>query len=426
MQKIQKIRDEANYCLNCKVKPCSKKGCPLSNNIPEFIQQIKKENYEKAYEILSETTVLPGVCGKICPHFKQCQGSCIRGIKGEPVSIGKLESFVFEQAMEKGVTLKKCWEKQINQNKKENEQKRVAVIGGGPSGLTASAFLAKSGIKVTIYEKYSYLGGLLIYGIPEFRLPKQEVKKTINNILELGIEVKYNQELGKNLNLEDLKEEYDAILLGFGANVSCKMGVEGEKLQGVFGGNELLEYNRHPNYKGMYVAVIGGGNVAMDCARTIKRLGAKEVTVIYRRAREQMPAENKEIKDAMDEGIKFLFQNNIVKIIGNDKVKELELIETKLIQKDSETRLVPVNIENSNYKISMDYIVMALGSEPATFVQKLGLKLDKWGNIKIDENYQTSDSKIYACGDLAGIRKTVAWAAYSGKEAANKIIEKIK
>ena len=323
MQEIQKIRDEANYCLNCKVKPCSKKGCPLSNNIPEFIQQIKKENYEKAYEILSETTVLPGVCGKICPHFKQCQGSCIRGIKGEPVSIGKLESFVFEQAMEKGVTLKKCWEKQINQNKKENEQKRVAVIGGGPSGLTASAFLAKSGIKVTIYEKYSYLGGLLIYGIPEFRLPKQEVKKTINNILELGIEVKYNQELGKNLNLEDLKEEYDAILLGFGANVSCKMGVEGEKLQGVFGGNELLEYNRHPNYKGMYVAVIGGGNVAMDCARTIKRLGAKEVTVIYRRAREQMPAENKEIKDAMDEGIKFLFQNNIVKIIGNDKVKEL-------------------------------------------------------------------------------------------------------
>ena len=171
MQKIQKIRDEANYCLNCKVKPCSKKGCPLSNNIPEFIQQIKKENYEKAYEILSETTVLPGVCGKICPHFKQCQGSCIRGIKGEPVSIGKLESFVFEQAMEKGVTLKKWWEKQINQNKKENEQKRVAVIGGGPSGLTASAFLAKSGIKVTIYEKYSYLGGLLIYGIPEFRLP---------------------------------------------------------------------------------------------------------------------------------------------------------------------------------------------------------------------------------------------------------------
>ena len=299
MQEIQKIRDEANYCLNCKVKPCSKKGCPLSNNIPEFIQQIKKENYEKAYEILSETTVLPGVCGKTCPHFKQCQGSCIRGIKGEPVSIGKLESFVFEQAMEKGVTLKKCWEKQINQNKKENEQKRVAVIGGGPSGLTASAFLAKSGIKVTIFEKYSYLGGLLIYGIPEFRLPKQEVKKTINNILELGIEVKYNQELGKNLNLEDLKEEYDAILLGFGANVSCKMGVEGEKLQGVFGGNELLEYNRHPNYKGMNVAVIGGGNVAMDCARTIKRLGAKEVTVIYRRAREQMPAEDKEIKDCL-------------------------------------------------------------------------------------------------------------------------------
>lgn len=425
MQKIQKIRDEANYCLNCKVKPCSKKGCPLSNNIPEFIQQIKKENYEKAYEILSETTVLPGVCGKICPHFKQCQGSCIRGIKGEPVSIGKLESFVFEQAMEKGVTLKKCWEKQINQNKKENEQKRVAVIGGGPSGLTASAFLAKSGIKVTIYEKYSYLGGLLIYGIPEFRLPKQEVKKTINNILELGIEVKYNQELGKNITIGELEKEYDAIFLSFGANVSSKMNVEGEELQGVYGGNELLEYNLHPDYTNKTVIVVGGGNVAMDCARTVKKLGAKSVKVVYRRAREQMPAEEKEISDAINEKIEFLFQNNVVKIIGKNRVEQVELVKTDLIKRDGEERLVPINIDKSNYTIDADYIIMALGSKPENFISTLDLELNKWGNVQIDDNYQTSNKKIYAGGDLAGVKGTVAWAARSGREAAKQIVKNI-
>ncbi len=424
---MEEIKNKAQYCLHCKVKPCSLKGCPLGNNIPDFIEQIKNNNYAKAYEILCQTTVLPGVCGRICPHQKQCQGSCVRGIKGEPVAIGDLEAFVFDKAMEEGENLLKYWEEEIEKNKKIRGNKKVAVIGGGPSGLTAAAFLAKAGIEVIIYEKYNELGGLLRYGIPEFRLEKSIVKETIKNILELGIKVEYQKELGKNLSLEELKEKYDAIFLGFGANCSSKMGVEGEELEGVFGGNELLEYNLHPDYKGKKVAIVGGGNVAMDCARTVKRLGAEEVKVIYRRAREQMPAEDKEIEEAINEGVEFLFQNNIVKIIGNkeEKVTEVELIKTELVQKEGETRLVPVNIEKSNYKIDIDYIIMALGANPASYVKELALELNRWGNIEINENYQTSDKKIYAGGDLAGVKGTVAWASYSGREAAKKIIENI-
>ena len=421
------VLEKVNYCLNCKVKPCSNRGCPLGNDIPEFIKLMKEEDYKGAYKILSQTTVLQGVCGRICPHEKQCQGSCVRGIKGKPVSIGELEAFVFDKAvLEEGYSLKECYKDEMEKNKLN---KKVAVIGAGPAGLTCSAFLAKSGIKVTIYEKYDYLGGLLVHGIPEFRLPKRIVKETVEQILDLGIEVKYNKELGKNLDLEDLKKEYDAIFLGIGANVSSKMGVEGEELEGVYGGNELLEYNLHPNYEGKDVAVVGGGNVAMDCARTIKRLGAKSVKVIYRRAREQMPAENKEIEESLNEGIEFLFQNNIVKIIPDhnmSKVAKVELIKTQLVKKEGETRLVPVNVENSNYMIDVDYIVMALGAKPSKVVETLGLNLNKWGNVLVDENYQTSDPKIYCGGDLAGVKGTVAWSAYSGRETAKYIVENFK
>ena len=420
------IIEKANYCLNCKIKPCSIKGCPLHNEIPDFIREVKQKNYDKAYEILCKTTVLQGVCGRICPHQKQCQGVCVRGIKGESVSIGDLEAFVFDKAMENGNSLKRVWEKEIKENKKEMLNKKVAIIGGGPAGLTAADFLAKEGIYVTIYEKYDYLGGLLVHGIPEFRLNKKIVKQTVDNILNLGINVKYNKELGKNIDLSELKREYDAVFLAFGANCSSKMEVNGEELEGVFGGNELLEYNLHPNYKGKTVIVIGGGNVAMDCARTIKRLGAKEVKVVYRRAREQMPAEDKEVNEAMKEGIEFLYQNNIVKIIGKEKVEKLELIKTKLVQKQGDTRLSPVNIENSNYIINVDYIIMALGSNPAEFVKNLNLNLNKWGNVEVNENYETSTPKIYAGGDLAGVRGTVAWAAYSGREAAKKIVKNLK
>lgn len=420
----EEIEKKASYCLNCKVKPCSLKGCPLNNNIPEFIKLVKEKKYFEAYKILSKTTVLQGVCGRICPHEKQCQGSCVRGIKGEPVSIGDLEAFVFDKAIiEEKHSLLECYKDEINQNKVFYDKKKVAIIGGGPAGLTCAAFLAKNGVNVTIYEKYNYLGGLLVYGIPDFRLPKEIVKETVNQVLNLGVNVKYNKELGKNLKLKDLEQEYDAIFLSIGANKSSKMGIEGEGLKGVYGGNELLEYDLHPSYKGKKVAVIGGGNVAMDCARTIKRLGASEVKVVYRRAREQMPAENKEIEDAIKEGVEFLFQHNIVKVLGNEKVEKMELIKTQLVEKEGESRLVPVNIENSNYIEDIDYIIMALGSKPENFVSNLGLELNKWGNVEIKENYQTSNPKIYSGGDLAGIKGTVAWAAKSGREAAKSILE---
>lgn len=269
---MEDIKEKVNYCLNCKIKPCSQKGCPLNNNIPGFIKAVKEENYKEAYKILSETTVLPGVCGKICPHMKQCQGSCVRGIKSDPVSIGDIENFIFQKAVEQGYSLKDVIEKQENP---DLANKKVAIVGGGPAGLTCAAFLAKDGIDVTIYEKYNYLGGLLVHGIPEFRLSKETVKETVDRILDLGIKLEYNKELGKNLSLEELEQNYDAIFLSIGANKPSKMGVKGEDLKGVYGGNELLEYNTHPNYEGKVVSVIGGGNVAMDCARTIKRLRSK-------------------------------------------------------------------------------------------------------------------------------------------------------
>ncbi len=269
---MEEIQEKANYCLNCKVKPCSLKGCPLNNNIPDFIKEIKEENYKEAYKILCQTTVLPGVCGRICPHMKQCQGSCVRGIKGEPVNIGDLEAFVFDKAIEENLKLKDYMPQKINE---ELKSKKVAIIGGGSAGLTCSAFLAKEGIQVTIFEKYNYLGGILVHGIPNFRLDQNVVENTVKQILDLGVQVEYEMELGKNLKLEELENQFDAIFLCIGANKSGKMGVEGENLNGVFGGNELLEFNTHPNYTGKIVSVIGGGNVAMDCARTIKKLRSK-------------------------------------------------------------------------------------------------------------------------------------------------------
>ena len=371
------IQKYSEYCLNCAAKPCSKNGCPLNNDIPAFIRNVKEGNIQEAYRILSKTTVLGSVCGRICPHMRQCEGSCVRGIKGEPVQIGELEAYVFDDA------LKNEWYENIEKTH-ELDGKSFAVIGGGPSGLTCAAFLSRSGANVTIYEKYETLGGILRHGIPEFRLDKDILDSTIKSILSLGIKTEYNMELGKNLNLKDL-EKYDAIFLGFGANISAKMNIEGEDLKGVFGGNELLEKGNHPSYAGKKVAVIGGGNVAMDCSRTIKRLGAKDVYVIYRRAEKQMPAERKEIEDAKKEGVEFLFQNNIVKILGNEKVEKIECIKTELIKREGESREVPVNIENSNYLLDMDYVVMAVGSLPEKNVlEQLNLKLNKWGYIDIN------------------------------------------
>ena len=412
---MEGIKEKVSYCLNCPVKPCSNKGCPLGNNIPEFIKAVKEEDYQKAYVILSETTVLEAVCGRICPHTKQCEGACVRGIKSNPVSIGEIEAFVGDISIKENYSFAT-----VN---KEHKNKKIAIIGGGPSGITAAAFLLKKGYSVTIYEKYNYLGGLLIHGIPEFRLPKDIVKQTIQKIIDLGLEVKYNQELGKNLFLEQLEEKYDAIFLAFGANITAKMGIKGEELKGVYAGNQLLEQQNHPNYSNKNVAVIGGGNVAIDCARTIKRLGAQAVKVIYRRSEEQMLAEVKEIQEAKNEGIEFEFQNNVVAILGQDKVEQIELIRTELVQKDGENRKVPVNVPDSNYIIDMDYVIMAIGPKPENFVQNLGLDIDNWGYIKINDKNMTSNPKIFAGGDIAGTKSTVAWAARSGRDAANSIME---
>ncbi len=410
---METIQEKANYCLNCKVKPCQK-GCPLGNDIPAFIESIKKENYEQAYKILSKTTVLESICGRICPHMSQCEGSCVRGIKGLPTDIGSLEAFIGDMAIENNYSLK--------EEPKTISNKRVAVIGGGPAGLTCGAFLAKKGAKVTIYEKYNELGGLLVHGIPEFRLDRNIIRNTVQKIINLGIEVKTNCELGKNISLQEILNSYDAVFLGIGANISGKMGIEGEHLKGVYGGNELLEHNSHPNYLGKNVAINGGGNVAMDCARTIKRLGAKEVYVIYRRAEEQMPAEKKEIEDAKKEGIKFLFQNNIVKILGNNCVEGLECVKTQLVKKEGETRAVPIDIEGSNYEIKMDYLVMAIGSIPEkAVIENLGLQTTSKGYIVVDENYMTSIKGVFAGGDLIGGKATVAWAARAGRNAAEAI-----
>ena len=414
---MEEIQEKANYCLGCPTKPCSK-GCPLENDIPRFIRKIKEENYKEAYEILLNTTVLQSICGRICPHMKQCKGKCVRGIKGEPVEIGELEAFVGDMA------IKNKWGILVTE---EVSNKKVAVIGGGPAGLTASAFLRRKGYNVTIFEKHDKLGGLLAHGIPDFRLPREVLNATIQKILELGIEVKYNCTLGKEISLEDLKKEYDAILLTFGANVSAKMGIEGEELEGVYGGNELLENNNHPDYKGKIVAVNGGGNTAMDTCRTIKKMGAEKVYVVYRRAREQMPAEQKEIDDAMSEGVEFLFQNNIVKIIGDKSVEKIECIKTKLIQVEGDSRLKPVNIEGSNYEIPIDYVVMAVGSKPEEEVlNTLNLKLNKWGYIETDEENRTSDKKVFCAGDISGEKSTVAWAARSGRNAAESIDKFLK
>lgn len=409
---MNSLLEESNRCLNCKVKPCQK-ACPLGNDIPSFIKFVKEDNLKEAFNVLTQTTVLGAICGRVCPHFKQCKGSCVRGIKSEPISIGKLEAYVFDNAFKENYDIK---------TNNELEGKKVAIIGGGPAGLTCAAFLRMSGADVTIYEKQPKLGGITRYGIPDFRLSREIIDKNIEEILNLGIKAECNKALGKDYNLEDLEKEYDAIYLSFGANVSSKMNIPGENLQGVYGGNELLETNIHPNYEGKNVAVSGGGNVAMDTARTIKRLGAKNVYVIYRRAKEQMPAEELEIEEAEKEGVEFLFKTNIVKILGNEKVEKLECIKTELVEKEGEKRPVPVNIENSNYLLDMDYVVMAVGSKPdGEIVSKTKLEVTQYGNIKVDENYMTSKKGIFAGGDLIGTKSTVAWAARSGRNASEAI-----
>lgn len=411
IHEIEKVKKQAEYCLNCKTKPCQT-GCPLQNNIPDFIKCVKEEKYEEAFKVLSETTIFEPICGRVCPQKSQCEGSCIRGVKGESVHIGDLEKFVGNYALENI---------ELSVQQATNNSKKIAIIGSGPSGLACSYYLSSRGYKVSIYEKHSKLGGLLRHGIPEFRLEKDLLDKWLEKyILNKNVEIFTNVELGKDITLEDLKNEYDVVVLAFGANISNKMNVEGEEQSFVFGGNELLEYNNMPDFRNRKVAVVGGGNVAMDVSRTIKRLGAENVSVVYRRSEKQMPAETKEIEEAREEGIEFLFQTNMIKVLDN----KIECVKTELIKKEGETREYPINVEGSNFFMDIDFVVLAVGSSAdKNLIDKLELETNKWGNIKVDENYRTSEKNIYAIGDLIGTKQTVAWAARSGFECAKFILK---
>lgn len=337
MEISKEIKELADFCLNCKNKNC-KKGCPLDNDIPGFIMALKDDDIDKACDILSQTTIFPAVCGRVCPHEKNCEAFCVRGIKQKPVEIGKMEAFVGDYANKKGF---------CNKEFSAYKNKKVAVIGGGPAGLSASAYLAREGYGVTIFEQEDNLGGIMSYGIPEFRLNQEVVKSTINNILNMGIEVRTGVKFGVDFSIDDLKNEFDAVFLGVGANIPARMNIVGEDLNNVFGANDLLSRKIHPDYNDKKIIVVGGGNVAIDIARVAIKFGAKEVTIVYRRNEEQMPANKKELEFANLEGINFLFQTNIVKILGNENVESVELIKTDLVKHDGEKRLSPINIERN-------------------------------------------------------------------------------
>lgn len=406
-----KVEIAASKCMNCVTKPCQI-GCPLNIDIPEFIKNFRNENYEEAFKVLCKSTVLPSVCGRICPVDKQCQGSCAKKVSYDPVEIGKIESYIGDLA------LKNEW----SLPKKTKKNGKVAVIGSGPSGLTCAAFLAENGYQVTIYEKHDYLGGLLYHGIPKFRLERELVQKMIKQILDLGINVKTNVSLGKDISLEELEKEYDAIFLGLGANLSKMMGLKGETLRGVYGANELLENLVHPDYTGRNVVVIGGGGVSIDMARTAIRMGAKEVGVIYRRSRNEMSAEMDDIKQAKKEKIKFLFQTNVVGINGEEEVKSIECVKTSL-DKDKKA----INVEGSNFLIDTDYVIMAVGSRAdSELLEKLKLDVKENGYLMVNTNNQTSNPKIFAAGDLTGAKSTVAWACRNGRDTAYSIMNFIK
>lgn len=402
------VKIAASKCETCVTKPCQI-GCPLNIDIPEFIENVKNNNYEEAFKVLCKSTVLPSVCGKICPVDKQCQGSCAKKVSYDPVEIGKIESYFGDLAVENGWKLPRKGKKNV----------KVAVIGSGPSGLTCAGFLAENGYQVTIYEKHEYLGGLLYHGIPKFRLDKELVSKVIKQILDLGIEVKTNVSLGKDISLKELEKEYDAAFLGLGANVSKMMGLSGEELNGVYGANELLENLVQVDYTSKRVVVIGGGGVSIDMARTAIKEGASEVGIIYRRSRSEMSVEMNDIRAAKKEGIKFLFQTNVIKVIGEDKVTGIECVKTTL---DKEKKAI--NVEGSNFVIDTDVVIMAVGSRAdSELLESLKLDVKENGYLMVNSNNQTSNPKIFAAGDLTGAKSTVAWACRNGRDTAYSIMK---
>lgn len=421
--------EEASRCLNCKNKPCVS-GCPVNVRIPEFVAKVAEGKFEEAYEIITSTNSLPAISGRVCPQENQCEGKCVRGIKGESVSIGRLERFCADYHMKHS---------DAKAVKPQSNGKKVAVVGAGPSGLTCAGDLAKKGYEVTVFEAFHTAGGVLVYGIPEFRLPKAIVKKEVENLQDLGVEVKTNMVIGRVLSVDELFEMgYKAIFIGSGAGLPSFLGIEGEDLIGVYSANEYLtrtnlmkayldDYDT-PIIKSKSVAVVGGGNVAMDAARCAKRLGAENVYIVYRRGMEEMPARKEEVHHAMEEGIIFKNLNNPVKILGdeNGRVRAMECIEMELGEPDASGRRKPIAKEGSNFELPVDTVIMSIGTSPNPLIRSTtpGLDTNKRGCLVVNEDtMQTTREGVYAGGDAVTGAATVILAMGAGKQAAQSIDE---
>lgn len=419
--------EEANRCLHCKHRPCVN-GCPVNVNIPDFIEQVKEGNFEEAYNIISVTSSLPAVCGRVCPQESQCEKYCVRGIKGEPVGIGRLERFVADWHREHA-------SKKVE--KPESNGHKVAVVGAGPAGLTCAGDLAKKGYDVTVFEALHVAGGVLMYGIPQFRLPKEIVQKEIDTLKDLGVKIITNFVVGRTDTIDALQEEgFEAIFIGSGAGLPNFMNLEGENLKGVYSANEFLtrinlmkaykEDSPTPIQHPKKCVVVGGGNVAMDAARSAKRLGA-EVHIVYRRSLEELPARKEEVEHAMEEGIIFDLLCNPVKVLGDDSgwINGMECIRMELGEPDASGRRRPVEIPGSEFVIDCDCMIMSIGTSPNPLIRSTteGLEVNRKGCLIVDEAGKTSRDTIYAGGDAVTGAATVISAMGAGKKAAASIYE---
>lgn len=429
---VEQALDEASRCLGCKHKPCVS-GCPVSIDIPAFIGKIKEKDFEGAYEILTRSSSLPAVCGRVCPQETQCEAKCVRGIKGEPVAIGRLERFVADYHMQHST------EKPAVPKKNGH---KVAVIGAGPAGLTCAGDLAKAGYDVTIFEALHTAGGVLVYGIPEFRLPKEIVRKEVENLKALGVQIMTNMVIGKVLSVDELFEDgFEAVFIGSGAGLPRFMNIPGENLNGVYSANEFLtrvnlmkaykEDNVTPIMRAKRVAVVGGGNVAMDAARCAKRLGAEEVYIVYRRSEAEMPARREEVEHAKEEGIIFKVLNNPVEILGDENsfVSGMKCVEMELGEPDASGRRRPVVKEGSEYLMDLDCVIMAIGTSPNPLLHRTTAHLDtnKHGCIITqDDSGLTTREGVYAGGDAVTGAATVILAMGAGKHAAAAIDQYIQ
>ena len=414
MEKIEKIQKMADYCLNCKAKPCTK-ACPMNTNIPEFIQKIKSKEYGEAYNILQENNKFSYICSLVCPQEEQCQGSCVRGVKSEPTQIGKLEKFVNEWAIETKYNIK-------HKKVKNKVNKKVAVIGSGPAGLSCCIELLNNGYDVTVFEKELLAGGLLRYGIPDFRLSKENIDRIIENIKSYGAKFEFNKELGKNLHIKQLKEEYDYIFLGIGAEVSTTYKLSDNNVEKIYDSEYFLkEYNNERNIKNLGdVVVIGGGNVAIDCARTAVRMGAKNVSILYRRDEENMPARDIEVKEAIEDGVKINYKTRVISAISdeNGKITGVNCIKTNIIDKKA------VDIPNTEFTYPANTVVFAIGLKPnKTILSDEGININEYGLVEIDDECRTNIENVFAGGDVSESKSTVCRALSAGRKAALKIIE---